>query len=102
MTHCGCRVLFRTRPNLLNTVHRRLQPVRVLSPKTSLSVVPVSFEESFTSSYGDCVTRYFNADPSERSTINFNVGNFVRPHPIDAPLFLCAFSLGTHRVSTPS
>src|SRR5699024_6432370 len=98
----GCRGLFCIQPIPRVRVPPRSQPVRVLSPKTSLFVVPVSFEESFTSSYGDCVTRYFNADPSERSAINFNIGNFVRPHPIDAPLFLCAFSLGTHRVSTPS
>src|SRR5699024_4389706 len=55
----GHRGWFRTQPIPRVRVHRRLQPVRVLFPKTRLFVVPVSFEESFTFEDAYCVPRKF-------------------------------------------
>src|SRR5699024_407823 len=74
MTPCGCRVLFRTQPIPRVRVPPRSQPVRVLSPKTRLFVVPVSFEESFTFEDAYRVTRKFitTAWNPRRSLLKFS------------------------------
>src|SRR5699024_3324960 len=58
----GCRGWFRTQPIPRVRVPPRSQPVRVLSPKTRLFVVPVSFEESFTFEDAYRVTGYWAAE----------------------------------------
>src|SRR5699024_2869154 len=58
----GCRGWFRTQPIPRVRVPQRLQPVRVLSPKTRLRVV-CSFEESFTSQNRYSVTAELVTSP---------------------------------------